>query len=106
MTKLIPALILAALSFAGSAHAECDQGSYGAAVADASEGLARGYHCEVVELENATYEAQCDEVANADESDACTVFVETNEEAWDGADGMSAAYEACMVIVLHTGAVR
>lgn len=94
----------------GIARAECDSGSRQAALADMYEGEARGYTCEVIGLENGTFEAQCDEEAFAVEADACTSFV----ESFDGEDvGPDAAatyatmYEACMTIAIHTpGAVH
>lgn len=102
--------LLGVIAGEGIARAECDGGSRQAALADMYEGEARGWHCEVIELENGTFEAQCDEEAFADASDACTLFVETSElyetDAFTG-EVMTEQYEACMTIAIHTpGAVR
>ena len=82
------------------AHAECSQGSREVAAWDAYEGTQRGLRCEVIELENGAYEAQCDDPA--DESvRACEAF------SADYGPDVDMAYEACMTVALHTpGAVR
>lgn len=102
--------LLGVVAGEGIARADCDRGSYATAQADAFEGELRGMNCEVIELENGTFEAQCDEVAFPDESEACSAWV----EGFDGQDlGPDAAatyasmYEACMTIAIHTpGAVH
>ena len=91
------------------AHAECDYGRQ-AAIADAAEGEARGYTCEVIEMRDGTFEAQCDEEAFPAESAACNTFVESFDGldvGTDAASTYSTMYEACMTIALHTpGAVH
>lgn len=105
MTKTVPALLmaLAASLSAFHARAEADQQtidwSEQEAVQDAREGNARGYHCETIQTEDGTWEAQCDDPA--DESvRACEIFSQTYQD-------QDMAYEACMTIAYHTpGAVR
>lgn len=102
--------VLSVLVGIGCAHAAVlDQEdvviSEQAAIQDAAEGEARGYTCEVIRLADGGLEAQCDEVSSAIESDACGDFVDSTYNL-DQA-GMTAMYEACMTIALHTpGAVR
>ena len=103
--------ILSTLSGLGLVRAECSQGSFEAAQADAYEGNARGDSCEVIELQNGTFEAQCDGEAFPAWVAACSDWVETaldcsdlSPEACD--DAMGQMYEACMVIAVNTGAVR
>jgi hypothetical protein len=108
MNRLLTCALSGALLLLGSvAHAECDQGTREAAMWDAAEGEARGYTCEVIRLENDTYEAQCDETAHADETAACDAFVDATYSADVGSEDRHMDYEACMTIALHTpGAVR
>jgi hypothetical protein len=89
----------------GIARAECPDGlTYSEALADVLEGAGRGYRCEVIELRDGSFEAQCDEVALPGESRACSAWAYGFDEIGDtDAEGM---YEACMVIALHTGAVQ
>ena len=96
--------ILATLGGVKLAHADCDAGdTYSEAMADVLEGAGRGYNCEVIELQDGSFEAQCDEVAHADESRACSSWAFGFGLGETDAEGM---YEACMVVALHTGAVR
>jgi len=93
--------VLAFLSGVGLAHAECDRGSRESAGWDAAEGAVRGYRCEVIELENGYFEAQCDDPSDP-EVVACEAFA-----AMYGVGDQDAAYEDCMTVALHTpGAVR
>lgn len=102
----------------GIAHADCDYESrltadeaaaelegytYSEAMADVLEGAGRGYNCEVIELQDGSFEAQCDEVAHAEESRACSSWAYGFGLGETDAEGM---YEACMVVALHTGAVK
>lgn len=118
MTTHIKSLVIGAvlgmvgvLAGTGLAHAECDAGSYQAAKADAAEGNRRGDRCEVIELENGTFEAQCDTEAFPEETQACEDWVETALDCTDLSPlacdtAMGQMYEACMVIAIHTGAVK
>lgn len=98
--------ILSTLGGVKLAHADCDYpegDTYAEAMTDVLEGAGRGYNCEVIELQDGSFEAQCDEVAHAVESRACS--------AWAfgfglGEDDGESMYEACMVVALHTGVVR
>jgi hypothetical protein len=115
MTNMKTLFLGAALALAGVcvgegiAHADCDRGSYSAAMADVYEGEARGMNCEAIQLENGTFEAQCDEVAYPEESDVCATFVEMLdgvEDFQNAAAVYATMYEACMTIAIHTpGAV-
>ncbi len=102
--------IVSTLAGVSLAHAECSQGSYAAALADAVEGNRRGDLCEVIELENGSFEAQCDGDAYGDESAACEEWVQGMTESGDWPlmtdDQLGVQYEACMTVALHTGAVR
>lgn len=109
--------ILATLGGARLAHAECDyvpsetedQAGYdrafsrAEAMVDVLEGAGRGYNCEVIELQDGSFEAQCDEVSSPSESRACSDWAYGFGLGETDAEGM---YEACMVIALHTGAVK
>lgn len=53
-------------------------------------------HCETIQLENNTVVTQCDETAYPEESEACNAF------ASDYGPDVAIAYEACMVIAIHT----
>ncbi len=102
--------ILATLGGVKLAHADCDYpltvtagDTYSEAMTDVLEGAGRGYNCEVIQLQDGSFEAQCDEVSHAVESRACS--------AWAfgfglGEDDGESMYEACMVVALHTGAVK
>lgn len=79
--------------------------NYEEASRDAAEGNARGYRCEVIRLADETYEAQCDEVAFAEESAACDAFVDATYPPSVDSESRYMAYEACMTIAVHTGAV-
>jgi hypothetical protein len=102
--------IAATLLGVSAAKADCSAGSYEAARADAAEGNRRGDRCEVIELQNGTFEAQCDYEAFGDLSAVCEAWVEgasesglypiLTDEQW------GEQYEACMTIGVHTGAVR
>lgn len=70
------------------------------AYGDLARGEAAGMRCELIQLADGRVEAQCDEQASADLSAVCDGFADS---VFDGSDD---AYEACMVIGLHTGAVR
>lgn len=104
--------ILSTLGGVKLAHADCDQDvtraaqvegdTYADALADVLEGAGRGYNCEVIELQDGSFEAQCDEVAHAVESRACSGWAFGFGLGETDAEGM---YEACMVVALHTGAV-
>jgi hypothetical protein len=99
--------ILATLGGVKLAQAEChqDSASYQEAVRDVLEGAGRGYHCQVIPLQDGSYESQCDEVASPDWSRACSGWAYSFEGIGDtDAESM---YEACMVIAYHTdGAVK
>ena len=72
-----------------------------AAIQDALDGTARGYRCETVELEDGTFEAQCDDMSDPEVA-ACEAF-----SYMYSVGDRDMAYEACMTIALHTpGAVR
>lgn len=68
------------------------------AYSDLAEGEARGYRCELITLEDGRLEAQCDDPEDAAVS-ACERFSASYAD-------QDMAYEACMTIALHTGAVR
>lgn len=53
-------------------------------------------HCETIVLENNTVITQCDEIAFPEESEACNAF------SSDYGTDIAMAYEACMVIAIHT----
>lgn len=76
------------------------------AYADLAEGEARGYRCELIQLADGRVEAQCDEQASRDESAACDAFVDATYSADVDSETRYHMYEACMVVALHTGAVR
>ena len=99
--------ILATLGGVKLAHADCSQDSvsYQEAMADVLEGAGRGYNCEVIELRDGSFEAQCDEVDFAEESMACSMWAGGFEDELGETD-IEGMYEACMVIALHTGAVK
>lgn len=103
------ALVLGLVSVLVStqAFADCDRDlegtSYSTAMVDVLEGAGRGYNCEVIQLQDGSFEAQCDEVASPVESRACSGWAYGFGLGDDDTDGM---YEACMVIALHTGAVK
>ena len=99
--------ILATLGGVKLAHADCSQDSrsYQEAMADVLEGAGRGYNCEVIELRDGSFEAQCDEVALPEESRACSAWSGSFEDELGETD-IEGMYEACMVIALHTGAVK
>ncbi len=100
----------------GIARADCDYAptetedqagydrafSYAEAMADVLEGAGRGYNCEVIQLQDGSFEAQCDEVAHAVESRACSGWAFGFGLGENDGESM---YEACMVIALHTGLV-
>jgi hypothetical protein len=104
------AVLVAVLGFAGSAVASTDREdivrSQTEAYSDLAEGEARGYRCELIALEDGRVEAQCDETTSQKLSAACDAFVDATYDASVGSDDRHMAYEACMVIGLHTGAVR
>lgn len=100
------ALALAAqLVGIGLAHAETDREdivrSQTEAYSDLARGEAAGMRCELIQLEDGRVEAQCDEEASGELSSVCDRFAQTYSHA-----DQDMAYEACMVIGLHTGAVR
>ncbi len=109
--------ILSTLGGVKLAHADCDyvptetedQAGYDAAFSraeafqDVLEGAGRGYNCEVIELQDGSFEAQCDEVSHAVESRACSSWAFGFGLGEDDGESM---YEACMVVALHTGAVK
>lgn len=98
--------ILATLGGVKLAHADCDYpegDTYSEAMADVLEGAGRGYNCEVIELRDGSFETQCDEVAFPEESRACSGWAYSFGLGETDGEGM---YEACMVIALHTGAVK
>ena len=101
--------ILATLGGVKLAHADCDYpegDTYSEAMADVLEGAGRGYNCEVIELQDGSFEAQCDEVALPEESRACSAWAGSFEADGIGETDIEGMYEACMVIALHTGAVK
>lgn len=109
MTRLLVSAlsgVLCLLSASQSAFADCDGGSLQAAQWAAYEGSQRGLRCEVIRLENESYEAQCDDPA--DESvRACDAFVDTTYGPDVDSESRYVVYEACMTIALHTpGVVR
>lgn len=74
------------------------------AILDAARGELRGLNCETVRLEDGSWEAQCDDPADESVA-ACGDWVDSTYNL-DQA-GMTAMYEACMTIALHTpGAVH
>lgn len=90
----------------GLAHADCLEGvSRETAFADVLEGATRGYNCEIIELRDGSFEAQCDEVDFAEESMACSMWAGGFEDELGETD-IEGMYEACMVVALHTGAVK
>lgn len=90
----------------GLAHADCLDGvSRETAYADVLEGAARGYNCEVIELRDGSFEASCDEVEHDIEARACSAWAGSFEYELGETD-IEGMYEACMVVALHTGAVR
>lgn len=97
--------IASVLAGEGLAHAECDRGTRQGAVSDALDGASRGYSCEVIELENGYFEAQCDDPRDASVA-ACDSFVDATYSAEVSSEDRYVAYEACMTIALHTGSVR
>lgn len=99
------ALALAAVCLGeGIARAESLEGeTYSDAMNDVLEGAGRGFNCEVIELQDGSFEAQCDEAAHVEESRACSGWAYGLGMGDTDAEGM---YEACMVIALHTGAVH
>lgn len=101
MQTNIKSLILGAiLALAGVCAGE------GLAHADCLEGAARGYNCEVIELRDGSFEASCDEVEHDIEARACSAWAGSFEADGIGETGIEGMYEACMVVALHTGAVR
>lgn len=91
----------------GLAHADCLEGvSRETAFADVLGGAARGYNCEVIELRDGSFEASCDEVEHDIEARACSAWAGSFEADGIGETGIEGMYEACMVVALHTGAVR
>ncbi len=109
--------IISTLAGVKLAQADCGYGSLEWAQADAAEGSARGYRCEVIELQNGQFEAQCDETAFAVESAACDRFASAYVVGGAGVAGLplsadsdevyDAAYELCMVVAVNTpGAVQ
>lgn len=103
-------LMVAVLGFAGSAHAETDREdivrSQTEAYSDLARGEATGMRCELIQLEDGRVEAQCDEQASRELSAVCDGFVDATYGADVDSESRAMAYEACMVIGLHTGAVR
>lgn len=93
--------VLCLLGGAQSAFADCDGGSLQVALWDAYEGSQRGLRCEVIRLENGSYEAQCDDMSDPEVA-ACEAF-----SYMYVVGDRDMAYEACMTNALHTpGAVR
>src|SRR6478609_11663531 len=112
MTKRLMALavgVVVALAVRGASAQTVDREdivrSQTEAYADLAEGEARGYRCELIALEDGRVEAQCDEAASRELSAACDGFVDATYDASVGSDDRYIAYEACMTIGLHTGAV-
>lgn len=98
--------ILATLGGVKAAHADCLDGvSREVAFADVLEGAARGYNCEVIELRDGSFEVSCDEVEHDVEARACSVWAGSFEDELGETD-IEGMYEACMVVALHTGAVK
>ena len=101
--------LLGVVAGEGIARADCDYAPqtegvpYSLAMADVLEGAGKGYNCEVIQLQDGSFEAQCDEVSSPLESAACSEWAHGFGVGEDDADEM---YEACMVIALHTGAVK
>lgn len=98
--------VLCLLAASQSAFADCDGGSLQAAQWDAYEGSQRGLRCEVIRLENESYEAQCDDPRDSAVA-ACDAFVDATYGPDVDSETRYVTYEACMTIALHTpGAVR
>lgn len=99
--------ILATLGGVKAAQADCLDGvSRETAFADVLEGAARGYNCEVIELRDGSFEVSCDEVDHDIEARACSAWAGSFEADGLGETDIEGMYEACMVVALHTGAVK